>query len=496
MNNNFICYQIYVPSFKDTNDDGFGDLKGIISKLDYIKQLGVNAIWLTPFYQSPRIDNGYDVSDYYQVDKLFGTLDDIKELTNYCTKINLKVIIDIVLNHVSTESIWFKEALSSKDNVYQDYFIFKDNIPNNFESFFLGSAWEYVPTLNKYYYHAFSPEQIDLNHTNPKVYAETINILKYWCDLGVSGFRFDVINFLKVKDVFAINNPVDDKGAQIHLFDQNIDGIRPYLTKLIKDLKTYYPSVITIGEIGSDELDIIAQYDSIFDYTFQFNLGSRLEFKLEHYLSDYQATINLIKVPTIFFSSHDMSRSITRLFNNDSELAKCLASLHCFLNGAMFIFQGEEFGMNDYIAKSIDYMNDIQGRNTYYQSLSQMDPEKAFEKALTKSRDGARALIVFDETDCNKPAWLKDQSSKSLASQIGCEDSLYNHYRKLIQLRNDDYFMLNQDIDIDFIQDDVVELSKNNGKSSVRLTINMSNQVAYGVQPKSYQIYYDNKKLI
>ncbi|MGL4383332.1 MAG: alpha-amylase family glycosyl hydrolase, partial [Bacilli bacterium] len=279
---NLIGYQVYLKSFCDSNNDGFGDLRGLINKIPYLAHLGINLIWITPIYKSSHYDNGYDVIDYYQIDKRYGNLKDFKDLIKRANQYQIKIVLDIVLNHLSIESKLFKQALVSKDNKKQNYFFFKEEVPNNFESFFSEEAWQYHPKVNKYYYHAFSIKQADLNHQNPKVFKMFINILEYWINLGVLGFRFDVINFLKVKDIFHQNNPLNQDLKQDHLYDKDIDGLNEYLIKLFKELRMIKEDLILIGEIGSDQHNTIRKYHDLFDYTFQFNLGSINEYNVVH----------------------------------------------------------------------------------------------------------------------------------------------------------------------------------------------------------------------
>ncbi|MFT4972597.1 MAG: glycosidase, partial [Saprospiraceae bacterium] len=218
-----VFYEIYMPSYKDSNGDGFSDFKGLVSKLDYIKSLGVKGIWLTPFLESPKVDNGYDVSNYYKVDPTYGSLEDFKTFLKEAHKKDIKIIMDLVVNHTSTDSKWFQESQKSKDNPYRDYYIWKDQ-SNNWESFFGGSAWELDKTTNQYYYHQFDTRMADLNWGNPKVVTEIQNVLRFWLDLGVDGFRLDVINFLTTDGVTK-DNPIKD-GSQEHLNDINQKGVK------------------------------------------------------------------------------------------------------------------------------------------------------------------------------------------------------------------------------------------------------------------------------
>lgn len=248
-----VFYEIYVPSFCDSNGDGIGDLQGIVSKIPYLAQLGIKGIWLTPFYPSPRVDNGYDIRDYCNVDQVFGTMEDFKCLLERAHAYGIRVIIDVVINHTSNQHPWFLESKKSKDNPYRDYYIWEEKPRNNWESFFAGSAWEYEQETKEYYYHAFSKEQVCLNYSNPRVKEEIFQVLKFWLDLGVDGFRFDVINFLKVQRTNWPDNPFDGH-KQIHKYDKNQAGILEF----IEELKSYvskWQDKFLLGEIGEDCLE-------------------------------------------------------------------------------------------------------------------------------------------------------------------------------------------------------------------------------------------------
>ena len=290
-----VFYEIYMPSFKDGNNDGIGDFKGIASKLDYLHKLGVKGIWLTPFYPSPKVDNGYDISDYYNVDKDYGTLEDFKDFLEKAHKLDIKVIGDIVLNHTSSEHPWFKESRRSKDNEKRDFYIWRKGKPNNWESFFGGDAWEYDDVTKEYYYHAFAKEQVDLNWANPRVYDEMIKVLKFWLDLGVDGFRFDVINFLTVNEDLSDNNPYDENGEQIHKFDKNQKGILDIIRRLAKEIKNIKEDAFLVGEVGSEDLNDLIDYSGkdLLDVVFNFNLGSMESFSAEKIYKEYSVTSSI-----------------------------------------------------------------------------------------------------------------------------------------------------------------------------------------------------------
>ena len=255
-----VFYEIYMPSYKDSNCDGFGDFKGITSKLDYIESLGIKGIWLTPFLKSPKVDNGYDVSSYFEVDPIYGTLEDFKYFIKQAHKRDIKIIMDLVVNHTSTDHIWFQESKKSKDNPYRDYYVWQDD-PNNWESFFGGTAWELDRTTNQYYYHQFDVKMADLNWNNPKVIEEIKNVLRFWLKLGVDGYRLDVINFLTT-DGITSNNPINEEGNQEHLFDINQNGVKNAI-KMIRKTVNEYDNRFIVGEIGSDQIEVLKQFPRI-----------------------------------------------------------------------------------------------------------------------------------------------------------------------------------------------------------------------------------------
>ncbi|WP_316635331.1 alpha-amylase family glycosyl hydrolase [uncultured Flavobacterium sp.] len=332
-----IFYQIYMPSYADSNGDGFGDFKGMTQKLDYLKELGIKGIWLTPFLTSPKVDNGYDIANYYEVDPTYGTKADFDIFLNEAHKRGIKIIIDMVLNHTSTDCKWFQESRKSKDNPYRDYYIWKDE-PNNWESFFGGTAWEKDTATNQYYYHKFDKRMADLNWSNPKVVAEVQNILRFWLDAGVDGFRLDVINFLTTNGITK-DNPMKN-GQQEHLNDIDQEGVKNAM-KIIKSTVNEYDNRFIVGEIGSDKIEVLKQYQSqdLLDVVFNFNFGSIKEFSTQHIFDELQSMEkNMSNYPTLFFGSHDMPRMIDRLADGNTDKATALAALILTAKGVPFIY--------------------------------------------------------------------------------------------------------------------------------------------------------------
>ena len=441
-----VFYEIYMPSYKDGDGDGYSDFKGVTSKLDYIEGLGVKGIWLTPFLQSPKVDNGYDVADYYKIDASYGSLEDFKEFLAEAHKRNIKIIMDLVLNHTSTESHWFQEARKSKDNPYRDYYIWKD-VPNNWESFFGGSAWELDSITNQYYYHQFDIKMADLNWKNPKVVQEIKNVLRFWLDLGIDGFRLDVINFLTT-DGITLDNPIKEKGEyeQKHIYDINQKGVKEAM-KIIRETVNEFDNRFIVGEIGSKEIEELMQYQGteLLDVVFNFNFGSIKEFSAQRIFDELQSMEkNMSNYPTLFFGSHDMPRLMSRLANNNAERAEALAALILTAKGVPFIYYGEEIGMENIEANAVDEMKDIQGLTQYNLALKKGNTEEeALKFGNQYNRDKSRSPMQWNDEQLagfsDSTSWIKVHQNykilnvKNLSSD---KSSLLNSYKKLIALRN------------------------------------------------------------
>ena len=498
-----VFYEIYMPSFKDSNGDGIGDFGGIVEKLDYLKQLGVNAIWLTPFYKSPKVDNGYDISDYCSVDADYGTMQDFEQFIVEAHKRDIKVIADMVLNHTSTEHEWFKESQKSKDNPYRDYYIWRDE-PNNYESFFSGSAWEYDDKTKQYYYHKFAKEQADLNWTNPKVMEETKKILKFWLDKGVDGFRFDVINFLTCEEVTS-DNPSED-GKQLHKYDINQNGILKTITEICSFVKSFGDKFL-VGEIGSDKLDILTQYQNqnILDVVFNFNLGSKPRFDSEEIFNELvQMNKSMTGLPTLFFSSHDMSRHMSRFGETKRDVgrAKAIASLMMTAVGVPFLFEGDELGMTDLISASIDEMNDIQGVTNYKTALAKgKTPDEALVIANDSSRDKSRSPIQWDNSGnagftTGKP-WLKvneNYREVNIQAELLKSDSLLNTYIKLIKLRKtEEVLSYGRYTNLSF-KAGLLQFTRSYQGSEIIVYINFDKDAEIELPSKPYRVLYGEEK--
>lgn len=439
-----VFYEIYMPSYKDSDGNGFSDFKGLTAKLDYIENLGIKGVWLTPFLASPKVDNGYDVSDYYAVDPTYGSMDDFKIFLKEAHKRKIKVIMDLVVNHTSTDSKWFQEAKKSKDNPYRDYYIWKDK-PNNWESFFSGSAWELDKNTNQYYYHKFDVKMADLNWGNPKVVEEIKDVLRFWLDLGVDGFRLDVINFLTT-DGITIDNPKDENGKQNHLHDINQKGVKDAM-KMIRKTVDEFDNRFIVGEIGSDKIEVLKQYQEteLLDVVFNFNFGSIPEFSAQRIFDEMQSMDrHMSNYPTLFFGSHDMPRLMNRLADKNPKKAESLAALILTAKGVPFIYYGEEIGMENIESNGIEEIMDIQGLTHYKLAIKNgSSVSEALKIGNEHNRDKSRSPMQWNNTPfagfSESQPWIKvheNYTNLNVATLNKQENSLLNNYKKLIALRN------------------------------------------------------------
>ena len=439
-----VFYEIYMPSFKDSNGDGYSDFKGITSKLDYIKSLGVKGIWLTPFLKSPKVDNGYDVGSFFEIDSTYGTLEDFKLFIKEAHKRDIKVIMDLVLNHTSTSHEWFQKSKTSKDNPYRDYYLWRDT-PNNWESFFGGSAWEFDRVTNQYYYHKFDFTMADLNWQNPKVIEEAKKVLRFWLDNGVDGFRLDVINFLTTEGI-TINNPINKNGEQQHLNDVNQKGVKNTM-KIIKKTVNEYKNKFIVGEIGSDKIEVLKQYQGteLLDVVFNFNFGSIPEFSAQKLFDEMLSMErNMSNFPTLFFGSHDMPRLLSRLTKNNPKRAYALAALMLTAKGVPFIYYGEEIGMKNHVATTVDEIKDIQGVTKYHLAIKEgKKPAEALEIGNKHNRDKSRSPMQWNSSALSgfssTKSWIAlnpDYTTVNVEQQENDSESMLSKYKQLIALRN------------------------------------------------------------
>ena len=454
-----IIYQIYPRSFKDSNGDGIGDIKGIISKLDYLKDLGINCVWLSPVYESPMDDNGYDISDYKAIHKDFGTMEDFKLMLHEMHKRGIRLIMDLVANHTSDEHPWFKESRKSKDNPYRDYYIWKDK-PNNWTGFFGEKAWEYVEECDSYYLHLFGKKQPDVNWENPKVREAYKDIIKFYLDLGVDGFRCDVINVIS-KDQRYKNgsNPLILVGKKYFI---NGPKLHDYLQEINKDVLSNY-DCMTVGETvftTLDDMKLLTAEDRNelsmvfnFDHTSVDNfLGVKWlmrKFSLKRFkksLDKYQYGLKDVGWNSLFYENHDQRRSVGRFNTDDSkyrvESAKLLATTMYFLKGTPFIYQGQEIGMTNLNVDSLEDFVDLETHNVLKLMKSLPLSKKYIDKSIRNgSRDNARTPMQWDNTTnagfSSSTPWLmvnNNYKSINVEKSIKDDNSILNYYKKLIKI--------------------------------------------------------------
>lgn len=480
---NAVVYQIYPRSFKDSNGDGIGDLEGIYEKLDYLAELGIDVIWMSPVYKSPNDDNGYDISDYQDIMDDFGTMDDFDRVLKKAHSLNIKIMMDLVVNHTSDEHKWFIESKKSKDNPYHDYYMWADpdkngNPPNRWESCFSGSAWEYVESVGQFYLHSFSRKQPDLNWDNPKVREEVFKMMTWWCDKGIDGFRMDVISMIS-KYPGLPDGPENGNG---YTGNTSCDGpnIHKYLCEMNEKVLSKY-RLITVGECPGVNAEQAKKYANIdgseLDMIFQFEHVSGSALKPCHHgkwdgeamtmpelranFTKWQKDLEGCAWNSLFLSNHDQPRCVSR-FGNDSEQyrelsAKMLATMTHFQKGTPYVYQGEELGMtNAYMENIADY-RDIESLNAYKELTTKENiPAKTvmgYIKAV--GRDNARTPMQWDASDnggfTSGTPWLqvnKNYKTINAAAQVNDPDSVFAYYKKLIALRHTNEVMVNGVYDV------------------------------------------------
>ncbi len=455
-------YQIYPKSFYDTNGDGIGDLNGVIEKLDYLKNLGIDYIWLTPFYPSPQVDNGYDISDYYNIDPSFGTLEDFEKLVQEAEKRDIYVMLDMVLNHTSTEHEWFKKAISG-DRKYKDFYIFKesekDKPPTNWESKFGGNAWEYVEKFDEYYLHLFDRTQADLNWDNEEVRNEIYGVVNFWLKKGVKGLRFDVINLISKPEKFESDTEGDGRR-----FYTDGPKIHDYLHELNENTYGEYEDIVTVGEMSSTSLENCIRYsnpeEKELSMVFNFH-----HLKVDYYKGDKWTVMDfdfmklkaLFKTwqeeiqngwNALFWCNHDQPRIVSR-FGNDKEYlkesAKMLATTIHMMRGTPYVYQGEEIGMTNPYFDKIEKYRDVESIN-YYNILKEQgkSEEEILQILKAKSRDNSRTPVQWDDSEnagfTKGEPWIPVSSEYkriNVEQALKDEDSIFYHYQKLIRLRKD-----------------------------------------------------------
>ena len=463
-----VVYQIYPRSFYDSNGDGIGDLNGITEKLDYLKELGVDVIWLSPVYQSPNDDNGYDISDYRAIMKEFGTMEDYDIMLDEAHKRGIRIVMDLVVNHTSDEHKWFIESRKSKDNPYRDYYIWRPakdgKEPNNWGSCFSGSAWEYDNTTDMYFLHLFSRKQPDLNWDNPKVRREVYDMMNWWLDKGVDGFRMDVISLISKDQTFPDGEPGINGYAS---FNEPANGphVHEYLQEMRREVLDGRET-LTVGECSGVTLDEAKKYarsdGKELNMVFQFEhmdvdadgtnkwSDKKMDLRdLKKILTKWQKGLDTIAWNSLFWENHDQPRSVSR-FGNDGEYrelsAKMLATCLHMMQGTPYIYQGEELGMTNVPFEDISDFRDLDSINAWHELVGQgvFTEDEMMKYLRYKSRDNARTPFQWDDTEnagftTGSPWIMVNPNYKEINAkdQLEREDSVFRYYQKLIRLRKE-----------------------------------------------------------
>ena len=462
-----VVYQIYPRSFMDSNGDGIGDLRGIISKLDYLKELGIDVIWLSPVYESPNDDNGYDISDYCNIMDEFGTMEDWDELLHEMHKRNMKLMMDLVVNHTSDEHNWFIESRKSKDNKYRDYYIWRPgnegNEPNNWGAAFSGSAWQYDEMTDEYYLHLFSKKQPDLNWDNEKVRQDVYDMMKFWLEKGIDGFRMDVINFISKEDGLPAVETDEEGYVSGHKHFMNGPNIHKYLHEMNEDVLSQY-DIMTVGEMpgvtteeaklytgeARKELQMVFQFEHM---DLDSGEGGKWDVKpcslitLKQNLTKWQKALEQTGWNSLYWNNHDQPRVVSR-FGNDgayhTESAKMLATVLHMMKGTPYIYQGEEIGMTNVRFESIDEYRDIETLNMYKEKVIEHgeDIDKVMQSIYIKGRDNARTPMQWDDREhagfTTGEPWIAvnpNYKEINVKHAIQDEESIFYYYKKLIELR-------------------------------------------------------------
>ena len=478
-----VVYQIYPRSFMDSNGDGIGDLQGIIGKLDYLRNLGVDVIWLSPFYASPNADNGYDISDYQKIMEEFGTMEDFDELLKEAHQRNLKIIIDMVVNHSSDEHEWFKKSKAGIEP-YRNYYIWRKGVdgkePNNWRSNFSGSAWTYSEERQEYYLHLFHKKQPELNWQCAELRNEIYRMMNWWLDKGVDGFRLDVINYIGKNPEFPDGVIGKDGLGDFVPYAVNLPISHDYIKEMNSQVWHNREGILTVGETPFAGTDDAVQYSCLdnteLNMVFQFEHmdldnaedGSKWSdrriplLELKRSFSNWQRKLYGKAWNSLYWCNHDQPRVVSRLGNDTDETwwnksAKMLATCLHFMQGTPYVYQGEELGMTNYPFSDIRDFRDVESINAYheYTEILHVDNDKMISYLRNKSRDNARTPMQWDETDeagfTTGVPWMPVNpyyKRINAAAQIGDEDSVYNYYRKLISLRKEYPIIVNGDFEL------------------------------------------------
>ena len=505
------AYEIYVKSFKDSDGDGIGDLKGITSELDHLKSLGVGAVWLTPVYRSPQADNGYDIADYYQIDEMYGTMEDMDELIAEAGKRDIRIIMDLVFNHTSDRHQWFLDSKSGRENDKSDWYIWRDakadgSEPTNWRSIFGGSAWTWCEERQQYYLHTFLKEQPDLNWENPEVRQALYDVANFWIKKGVGGFRMDAVTYIKKPETFADGTPdAGDGMTGVHAMTANTEGILDYLREFKQNVQTG-KDIFTVGEangVSAGELPLWVGKDGVFDMIFEFshinidlpdesNWCETRDWKLtdlKKCLSDTQASTKDGWCP-VFFENHDQSRSVNHFCPGTTDpvmSAKALGTVLMTLRGTPFIYQGEELGMTNAGWDSIEDYNDISTINHYKFVMDAGYPPEACMKAVQRfSRDNARTPMQWTPGEnagfTDGTPWLPVCDNYALCNaetESADADSVLSWYRRLAELKKEHSELVDGDYQ-EILADSgqILGFIRDNGSEKAVVLVNFSGEEA------------------
>ena len=464
-----VVYQIYPRSFKDSNGDGIGDINGITEKLDYLKELGIDVIWLSPVYQSPNDDNGYDISDYQAIMEEFGTMEDFDRMLEEAHKRGIRIVMDLVVNHTSDEHAWFVESKKSRENPYRDYYIWREGKdgkePNNWGSVFNGSAWVYDETTDMYYLHLFSKKQPDLNWDNPKVREEVFSMMNWWCEKGIDGFRMDVISMISKVEGLPDGKVQGGLYGDSSPYVQNGPHVHEYLQEMNKEVLSKY-DLLTVGECAGvtieeakkyasnkgTELGMVFQFEHMDLDQGEFSKWSDKKVKLtalKENLTKWQNELEGKAWNSLFWCNHDQPRVVSRFGNDSKEYrevsAKMLATCLHLMQGTPYVYQGEELGMTNVPFASVDEFKDIESINAYHEYVESglISKEDMMRYLCYKSRDNARTPMQWNDQKnagfTTVTPWIKVNPNYveiNAEEEVKRADSVFSYYKKLIALRH------------------------------------------------------------
>ncbi|SFH53671.1 alpha-glucosidase [Pisciglobus halotolerans] len=475
--NQGVIYQVYPSSFQDTNGDGVGDLRGVTKRLDHIQALGATIIWLNPIFASPKVDNGYDISDYYQIDPVFGTMADVEELIEETHKRGLKVIFDLVLNHTSDQHPWFQEAIKGKDNPYRDYYIWEDqspegHLPNNWASFFGGSVWEKEPYGDQYYFHLFAKEMPDLNWKNPQVMEEMTKISHFWLEKGIDGFRLDAFIHLAKEEGFPDVEAAEGEVALAEEFYSNLENVTDYINGLGQKLREDYPDIFIVGEAASADIELAKKYtdpenggcDAVITFRFftmdetlkdprlplEFQ-SSKLDIKaFKETMKEWQENLADIGGPTLYWNNHDMPRMVSRFGDEKkyrSNSSKMLATLMYLQKGMPILLNGEEIGMKNLQSDSLDAFT-LTNERQYIERALNFGYADSFllQELSSNTKSASRGVMQWDDSPfagfSTVEPWsgVNEEANYTVATQESDEDSIFSYYKLLLRYKKTPLF--------------------------------------------------------